>query len=1415
MKFKEIINFKKELYFDGAVQIDWFYNKDKASLVSKNFVFHGDQYYGVEDSEYNKNRIDTISLTLELAKKLNDDSLQPLSLAIADYGTGKSHLAITVAELFSGPNYMPETYNSIIKNIEIIDSVKANEIKTLTNKRNFIIVLNGMKDFNLHYELLKATKKSLELYGYDTNKLIKLNRALETADSFFSRNSNKFIDEFENVAKKHNWEEKGLNLIEKIKSSLMIDDETFDIVNEVYKDINGQEIRWDEDLSAHSILEMLINEYCGLNGDFDHIIILFDEFGRYLEYASNVNSIKSGDSALQQIFEITQNYEGILQVINFIQSDIKTYLQRIDQTKNISRYIGRYDASDKYYISSNLETVIANLIQRVDKIEFDEYIKQWQTLNENNWQFIFNKLNLWNQTKGIWKNYKLFRKTIVEGIYPLHPYSTYILTQLSDYLQNRSSLTLISSYIENLSDQEMDKNNPILIMPEKIMNGDLYYEMLSSEQEGKQLSQQCIRFDNILRKFGDKLSEKSMKVLRSNLVIRLLRFRTSSYEDCIIALSICSGLTIDGVKEELKWLETEYNILGFDNHANCFDFMEESNGAINFKNLKKKLISNYVLDIDYIKSLKIRQIADAIDPINTNYGTRHKINTLEWLFKQEIYPIEYLNNQIIEQYVNDWKESSSVITPKGRIVWLYCNKNSNNASVENAIKLASTIKKMPILFFLLNDDDNKLYNLLIEYKILDELDDTSRKKYERYYIDDFQQVQTSLNNLFSELKKKRLIICDNKINIINERLPIYLSNCFETIYPNSISFEFDGLITKNNTLSPKGSITYCSIIKMLLSNQVNYDAIHNFPMETRNRIETLFLNSSISSWQCLNNKYQLTPPQNKFVKEIYTQIYEKIINIKKYSCLDIFSIYTKPPYGIADEILILLLAIIIANNSYCLRLECNNEILNVNSWKSLIVINDKQVKINDIKKTTILYVDTNAVITKYKVLFKQIENNSSIYEVNKFNKNLENYLKSDELPKELETEYKLAYSKLNTGIETKEKWNMAMSSIENEFYLAKEKDNFYNAVNALNKVYELKPNQIFNNEYIFDEDSKNELISIKDEIKEYIGTNIDKYVNSLTCRTVEGINTFKNHNSKIEKMLTDVGLSSFATKIKSRKEKILNNIENIKSAQNLRTDLAKYFSDTKNAENTTYTNIAALKSKGNELKDRIDKYSDILGNDYDLYNSKLQNEIKVLTSYVNDINNEISQIWDMLFDCSAYEDIIKILNSIDIVVKKGLKKEDNDQLIEIKNNLEELLNDLKTYINITDDREEAHKVANSLLAKYRDSDFDFDVIEIINTIINNKKCKFDEKENVWMKKYSNIDGLSRNQLLNWFDETQDCPKYLEKKNYDKIEALRIRVSDILSKGKIDDVIFYFYKLTTEEKRKCIDEINKIMKSNTR
>lgn len=117
MELGKILEFRRDLYFEGAVQADWFYSQEKAAKVAENFVFHGKQYFGVEDQGAGKKRIDTISLVEELTEKMSDDHANALTLAIADYGTGKSHLAVTLGQIFSGKDYMPETYNKILSRV--------------------------------------------------------------------------------------------------------------------------------------------------------------------------------------------------------------------------------------------------------------------------------------------------------------------------------------------------------------------------------------------------------------------------------------------------------------------------------------------------------------------------------------------------------------------------------------------------------------------------------------------------------------------------------------------------------------------------------------------------------------------------------------------------------------------------------------------------------------------------------------------------------------------------------------------------------------------------------------------------------------------------------------------------------------------------------------------------------------------------------------------------------------------------------------------------------------------------------------------------------------------------------------------------------------------------------------------------
>lgn len=1410
MQLGKLLEFRKDLYFEGAVQADWFYAPDKSSMVAENFVFHGNKYFGIEEQGTgSRKRIDTISLVEELLAKLNDERSNALSLAIADYGTGKSHLAVTLAQLFSGSAYMPTSFDKIIHNIGSIDRGASERIEELSKGRNFVMVINGMRDFNLHAEVLKAAQKSLKLYGLPDDNLRKLNRAIETAERFFVRNEQSSLKLFETAALRRGVNVSGESLVRYISENLLVDEVAFEIVNDVYQEINGQEIRWDEGLSASSILEMLVAEYCGMNGLFDHVVLLFDEFGRYLEYTAGVNAARSGESGLQQIFELTQktqNIEGYLHVINFIQRDIKQYLETVDQTKNVSRYIGRFDQSEKYYISSNLETVFANLIQRKDNEAFNNKIVKWQKSNEEQWMRMFENLNKWLITKGIWKEYKLFRNVIVEGIYPLHPISTYMLTNLSDYLQNRSSLTLISNHIKQNESVQIN-DIPFMIIPEYLLSGDLYTEMLAAEQEGRQKTQQCIRFGNVLSKYQDKLSENSLKVLRANLILRILRFRTTDYNDAICALSLCSGLSEIEVKEELCWLEKEYAVLEFDDHAAVFDFAEESNGAHDFKIIKKRLMANASIDKSIISSIKIQELAGVIEAQPTNFGVQHKITTSEWQFVQEMYPIEAFTTDRLASYINEWKAATSSTVAKGKLIWLYSNRETNPSCIQKVQDMIVELREKPIVIMLMNDSNNRMFDRLVEYSVLDNMEHSIRTKYERHYNENFTRAESNLKDEVDVLKKERLIIRDGEIEKLSLRMPIYLTRVFEEIYSNAIPFFFDGFVTNKNNISNKAAGFYCSFLKMLLSNAVNEATIHNFVIDMRNRVESLFAVTSLTSWKCINEKCRLISPEEKNAKFVYEQIVNKINSEKQVACKDIYSIYCKPPFGMSEDVITLMIAVVCGNLSYCLRMHYHKQ-MNINAWKDLIITNnDRKVDLRIIKESAIILVDAGAVTGKYMRFFENIKNNRSIMMVNRLATQLEEMVLVDEVPEDLEQSFLLAQRILDSGIKARNDWNSAIEKVDEKFEAAVETSNLYNAIIALENLNGIPFSSIFDdNGYEYDEELQQKVKNKKSEITNFIESIIDFYISNMYCKSVEGINTFRNHNSKVEQKLLDLGFVNFADLIRKKKEQELSNVEEIRSRQELKIDYDKFMEKSKLDKSTSHITICSLLKEALLLQERVIKYKNTLGKDSNLLVNNLLNRVEILSKHKDRTNQDMADIWDDLYEISSSEDVEDILERIALVLQKGISSADQVDFYDLQKSLGGLLEDINKIKAVTDSRARFEELSNEVKSKYLDTDVDFEVLPIIESVIGEIAELMDIKEEAWKKSNLSLGDKSRSGVHNFKEKTKFLPEFLSPGTITEFKLLSNEAELIISDGKIEDVLYYFGKLDSSEKEKCIKKL---------
>ena len=1398
MKLGNVIEFRKDLYFDGAVQADWFYDQKKAAKVAENFVFHGKDYFGADEK---KDSIDTISLVMELAGKIGKSGSNPRSLAIADYGTGKSHLAVTMAQLFSGPQYMPQTYARIISNIKTIDSESAKKIASLCNERNFVIMLNGIRDFSLHSEILKATRKSMRLYGIDDADLKRLNHTIDTANRFFELNADSRKEDFEKAASNRNWNLKGNELISRIREDIGSDDTAFEIVNDVYEMTTGQRIRWEEGISAKAIVEMLLSNYCGLNGQFDSVVILFDEFGRYLEYASGTDGGRCGDNALQELFEVSQNAEGALHIINFIQADIKTYLLRVDPNRNLSRYIGRYDESDKYRISSNLETVFANLISRKDKEAFREII-EWQNKNEPEWKGLFEKIGKWTLTTGLWNSYDKYRKVVVEGIYPMHPVSVLMLTQLSGYLQNRSSMNLISRSIADVADIDLSQSIP-LVLPVDLMRGDLYTEMLAAETSGRHRSDNCIRFENVLKKNEQKLNDQQITVLRANLVTRALRFNTRTYDEAVESLRVCSGLTLEQIGESLHILVDEYAVMAFDEMSGCFDFTEDAKGAYDYKIMKRRLLAHKKVDLRSLfgtSSILEKGGFDQTQP--TNFGTLHKINTNEWCFTQQVIMAEDVTDDLADRLLTQWKKARSVVTPKGFLIWVYANKDTDYRVIDNLKIISEKLQGSPILMMLLNDSDNMLLNVLTEYDVVDHLDDNVRNAYSNVYVKDRARIEDNLRNAIDALKKKRERITPEGTISLKKRLPVALTDVFEEIYPDALPFNFDGLLTSANNFSGNGPKNYCQILKMLLSNKVNYDTIHDYPRDIRNRIDALFMVDNAASWKCITKECALIAPLNDKVRKIYDIVENEIEHTEEYNCGKFFDAFCIPPYGLSEETAAMFIGIILVDMWHNVRILYNEDRMTVTDWKDNIVA-EKKININAFRESTILWVDTGSIEAKFKRLFDKINNNQSIDEAGSLKEELEKMVSFYGLPESQEIYYRFAKKRFSEFETAKRSWENQIGSIQDDLAYAERSHNALKALDCLEAVQSMPLSSIFKDGIEIPETCKGTMQKIRDIADSIIRNDFDSWLqSSVYCQSVDKMIVFERFYKGVRDRLRANGYLEQARKIETKGDKELKNKAEIKSRQELADDGKRFVSECGKASKKNYPVIKSLLKEAEELEVRFQKYGEALGKEALKVWESVEKYTSALKKQKKKMDEEMASVFDLVAEAETVDAIALATDCLGSVLGYVLEDKDRLEFIELQKILEELNADI-IKIKSETDRSRFEAVASQIIKKYSSDECEYDFLPVIKDCIDSSRKELDKKDLQWRKDNLSLGDRSRKAVYSWKQRIEILPLYLKEETLGEIKKLDVEADQIISDGKIEDVVHYFNKLDRNERSRCL------------
>ena len=232
--------------------------------------------------------------------------------------------------------------------------------------------------------------------------------------------------------------------------------------------------------------------FCGKGKPFAGILIIFDEFGRYLEFAVQRPHV-AGPAALQQLYESIQENGDKVFLLAFIQNELKAYISRVapERREEINRYVTRYDAVRKVRLSTNLETVIANLLEKKKPRAIDDHIAGLEPPLDQ----IQNCMLEWFpdlKNHLLWQDPEKFTKVIGQGCWPLHPLSTWVLyklTTIGKSLQQRSALSLIADVFETFQNKEFELGQTIC--PADLLIDSLIDEFSASE---KNLMQGAVTF---------------------------------------------------------------------------------------------------------------------------------------------------------------------------------------------------------------------------------------------------------------------------------------------------------------------------------------------------------------------------------------------------------------------------------------------------------------------------------------------------------------------------------------------------------------------------------------------------------------------------------------------------------------------------------------------------------------------------------------------------------------------------------------------------------------------------------------------------------------------------------------------------------------------------------------------------------
>lgn len=691
------------------------------------------------------------------------DDRDKSTVLIGPYGKGKSHLLLILLGLMCGNSDIKEL-NNLVQKIKKIDGNCAEIANDVLNNKNYLPIVVNFNSGDLNQAFLIALNNALKNQGIqDILPETYFDSALSVLEGWSKYDQT--IGLVEGLVK----EKCNLDLDSFKRKLKGFDNESYNIFKDVFSQVtSGIEFNPLINTDVVKLYEQT-NYILKEKYNFDGMIIVFDEFSKFIEASADLNS-SMNLKILQDLAELSNRSKSPqIHLVCITHKTINEYISKIPQEKiDAWRAIeGRF--KEVLFNSSsqqNYELIANAIIKDINKVE--------KTIREKE---IDSNRRVWSAQGLFDYNEDEFRKNIIEGCFPLNPYSTYTLPIISEKVaQNERTLfTYLSkdepnSLIDLISS---DKEDFDLVTIDRLY--DYFEPLFRKETFNEAIHDIWLKSDTALKIV---YSEEEKRIIKALGIIYIVNDFISlpPTEQTISNVLNISKESLEEIVSKLR----DLNILVLRKSTETLDFIPLSSVDIKGKisNLVETKFKAPNLAQSYNELVNLKYV------LPKRYNDEYKMTRF---FKRTFMTLDQINAYSNSEKVLLDYECDGLI-----IDLILESKNDSKAVLEWIEKIADNR-----IIVVVPKEVTKIKRDISEYRAIEYL------KNDKEFLKEDIAIESQLDILFDDIIKKLTDDINNTYDMSNGKSVIYINNKkYTKIKPSRLSILISDICTNNFTYSP-------------------------------------------------------------------------------------------------------------------------------------------------------------------------------------------------------------------------------------------------------------------------------------------------------------------------------------------------------------------------------------------------------------------------------------------------------------------------------------------------------------------------------------------------------------------------------------------------------------------------------------